>query len=85
MTEDRSIEISCQEVWREISNYIDGGIDPDLRTSMQQHFERCAHCKAILDGTNNVIELVGDGRSFSLPTGFSERLRNRISRNKAGD
>ena len=80
MTDNRSFEISCQEVWREISNFIDADIDPDLRYRMLQHFHKCAHCTAILDGARNVIELMGDGRSFPLPAGFSERLRSRIAR-----
>jgi anti-sigma factor (TIGR02949 family) len=85
LAEDSTIQINCQEVWREISNYIDGDINPELRNRMRQHLEGCAHCTAILDGANNVIRLVADGRSFSLPAGFSERLRNRIARNKDGD
>ena len=80
MSENRSIEISCEEVWRELSNYIEGETDPELRARMQDHFQQCAHCTAVLDGANNVIRLVGDGRSFALPSGFSERLHNRISR-----
>ena len=71
-------EISCLEVWREISNYIEGEIDPVLRMRMEEHFKECEHCTAILDGTRNVLHLVGDGKSFELPTGFSERLRKRL-------
>jgi hypothetical protein len=72
------IEISCVEVWRELSNYIDGGIDPELRRRMQVHFEGCNHCSAVLDGTKNVLRLVGDGRAFDLPEGFSDRLKERL-------
>ena len=45
------IEISCLEVWREISNYIDGDVDAELRARMESHFRVCAHCKAVIDGT----------------------------------
>ena len=84
MAENRSIEISCQEVWRELSNYVDRDLDRDLALRMRQHFRGCAHCTAILDGTQNVIRLIGDGRSFALPVGFSDRLRKRLSGVKAG-
>ena len=84
MTEHRSIEISCEEVWRELSRYIDRDLDRDLATRMQEHFRRCAHCTAILEGTQNVIRLIADGRSFALPAGFSDRLRQRLSGAKAG-
>ena len=74
----RVIEISCLEVWREISNYIDGEIDAELRARMEAHFKVCAHCKAIFDGTKNVVKLVGDGVEYQMPEGFSERLYSKI-------
>ena len=72
------IEISCVEVWREISNYIDGTIDPELLARMEAHFKVCAHCKAVVDGTRNVVKLVADGVEYQLPNGFSQRLYSRI-------
>lgn len=72
------IEISCSEVWRELSNYIDDGVDAELRARMEAHFKVCAHCTAILDGMRNVVKLVGDGVEYQLPAGFSERLYNKI-------
>ena len=74
----RSIEISCVEVWREISNYLDGEVSAELRDRMEAHFEVCKHCTAVLDGTRNVVQLVGDGRVFPMPQGFSERLYKKI-------
>jgi anti-sigma factor RsiW len=79
------IEISCVHVWREISNYVDGEIDPELRRRMEEHFKGCEHCSAILDGTKDVVRLVGDGRAFELPAGFSERLKGRIEKEIEGD
>ena len=72
------IEISCAEVWREISNYLDGEMSAELRERMAAHFEVCAHCTAVLEGTQNVVGLVGDGRVFQVPEGFSKRLYERI-------
>ena len=72
------IEISCLEVWREISNYIDGDLDAELRARMEAHFKVCAHCKAVVDGTRNVVKLVADGVEYDLPNGFSQRLYNKI-------
>lgn len=72
------IEISCVEVWREISNYLENEVDPELRRRMEDHFRVCEHCTAILDGTRNVVRLVADGKVYDLPRGFSERLRKRI-------
>ena len=72
------IEISCLEVWREISNYIDNDVGPELRARMEAHFKVCAHCTAVLDGTRNVVKLVGDCMEYQLPEGFGRRLFDKI-------
>ena len=72
------IEISCLEVWREISNYIEDDVDAELRARMEAHFKVCAHCTAVLDGMRNIVKLVGDGVEYQVPDGFSQRLYNKI-------
>ncbi len=72
------IEISCLEVWQEISNFLDGEVDAELRSRMETHFKGCAHCRAILDGTRNVVKLIGDGVEYQVPEGFSKRLYSKI-------
>jgi anti-sigma factor RsiW len=74
------IEISCVDVWREISNYVDGDLDPALRERIAAHLKSCTHCSAIVDGTRNVVRLVGDGKGFDLPQGFSQRLKQRLAK-----
>ncbi len=78
------VEISCLEVWRELSNYIDDDVHPELRHRMEEHFKGCAHCSAILDGSRNVVHLVGDGHSFPLPpsTRLYDKLRADLARRK---
>jgi len=71
--------MSCREIWREISNYLDDDIDPALKARMEVHFAQCRHCSVLLDSVHNVIVLTGDGRSFTLPAGFSQRLRRRLT------
>jgi predicted DNA-binding protein (UPF0251 family) len=72
------VEISCVEVWREISNFLDGSVDPELRARMEAHFAVCSNCKAVLDGTKNVVKLIGDEQAFDAPAGFSVRLFSKL-------
>lgn len=74
----QNIEISCVEVWQLVSDYIDGDLHPELRERIEAHLRVCKHCTAIMDGANNVVRLVADGRSFDLPAGFSERLYSKL-------
>ena len=73
------IEISCTEVWREISNYIDDAVDPELRARIEAHFKVCKHCTAVLDGTRNVVKLVADEAEFEVPVEFGSRLYSRLN------
>jgi hypothetical protein len=74
------VQISCEEVWREISNYLEDEISAELRATMQEHFKGCRHCAVVLDGTRNVVRLVGAAGAFELPAGLSDRLYRKLNR-----
>jgi len=78
-----TIEIECAEVWRQISSYLDDEVDPGLRATMAAHFKGCAHCSAVLDGTRNVLKLVGDERAFEISSGVSERFYQKLKNHLA--
>jgi Putative zinc-finger len=70
--------VSCQEVWREISNYLDDQVEPGLRAAMEEHIRGCKRCTAVLDGARNVIQLYADERMVEVPLGFDRRLQRRL-------
>jgi hypothetical protein len=72
------VVLNCKEVRRQISNYLDDDISPEMRAALEAHLAQCKHCTAILDGTHNVIVLIADDRAFPLPVGFSTRLHERL-------
>ena len=62
--------MNCEQVWREISNYVDGEVEAGLRSTMDEHFRGCEKCKSVLEGTQNVIRLYGDERMMEAPAGL---------------
>ena len=38
--------VSCEEVWREILNYLEGEVHASLRAAMEDHLRGCKHCCA---------------------------------------
>lgn len=76
--------VKCEEVWREVSNYLEGDVSPDLRAAIDEHVRGCKHCTAVLDGTRNVVQLYGDERMLEVPLGFSHRLHRRLEDNMPG-
>jgi putative zinc finger protein len=70
--------VQCADVWREISNYLDGEVDSQMRAALEEHFRGCKHCTAVVDGARNVVRLYGDERMLEVPLGFSQRLHRRL-------
>jgi predicted anti-sigma-YlaC factor YlaD len=71
-------EITCQEVRRELSNYMEEDVGPALRARIEAHVRACGGCRAVYDGVRNILRLVGGGEVLELPQGFSQRLLHRI-------
>ncbi|HKH98594.1 MAG TPA: zf-HC2 domain-containing protein [Candidatus Sulfotelmatobacter sp.] len=71
--------VNCEQVWREISNYVDGEVDSGLRAAMDEHFHTCVRCASVLAGTRNVIQLYGDERMIEAPAGFGRRLEKKLA------
>jgi hypothetical protein len=73
--------VRCEDVWREVSNYLDGELDSGLRAAIEEHVRGCKRCTAVIDGTRNVIQIYGDERMVEVPLGFSRRLHQRLEGN----
>jgi hypothetical protein len=73
------VNVSCEQVWREISNYLEGDVDAGLRSAMDEHFRTCKKCVSVLEGTRNVIQLYSDERMIDVPSGFGQRLERRLA------
>jgi anti-sigma factor (TIGR02949 family) len=75
---NRTADISCLEVIRELSNYLDDDLDASLRNRIVAHLRECAHCSAIYDGMRNIVHLISDDRVVEMPEGFGKRLYERF-------
>ena len=72
------IEIDCYQVRRELSDYVEGDLTPQLRLRIEEHLQTCNHCRAVYDGLRNIVGLLGDEEVIELPEGFSQRLYKRL-------
>ena len=72
--------MNCEQVRREVSNYLDGDVDAALHSSMDDHFRTCKRCASVLAGTRNVVQLYGDERMLEVPAGFSQRLEKGLEK-----
>ena len=79
LTNQLQVEITCRQVWKQISAYLEGDVPAGLRERIERHISNCHHCRAIMDGTKNTVTLVADERAFELPAKTSRRLYAKLS------
>jgi Putative zinc-finger/Protein of unknown function (DUF2889) len=70
--------VSCEEIRRELSNYIDDDITPGLRAQIDEHLSHCKCCTVLTDTLRKTLLIVGDDRVFEIPLGYSERLHKAL-------
>ena len=72
------VEIDCHQVRRELSDYLESDLTPQLRLQIEDHLQSCSHCRAVYDGLRDVVRLLSDEKAIELPEGFSRRLYRRL-------
>ena len=70
--------MNCEELLRELSNYIDQALSPDLFLKMQAHFRACESCAATLETTLGVVQALNDDQLMNVPPGYSARLYKKL-------
>jgi len=75
--------LNCKGVIRELSNYIDGDLDPGLKTELERHLNHCEDCTMIVDQTKKSIEILCDSKPVELPSDVRSRLHAAL-REKTG-
>ena len=82
--------VNCEEVWREISNYLEDEIDPGLRTAMDGLFQRAARLSRIELGPpqdvigRNTVSALRSGWVYGY-VGLVEGLVTRIKKQLGAD
>lgn len=72
--------VTCAQVLKELSNYIDEDVDPQIRAEIEKHLRGCRRCSVLLDSTRKTLRIVGDDRVFEVPAGYSERLHRFLTK-----
>ncbi len=70
--------MNCNEVIRELSNFIDGDLDAALKQELESHFRDCAECKLVVDQTKKTVEIFCDSEPVELPGEVRNRLHEAL-------
>ena len=72
--------LTCKKAINQISGYLEGDLDEELKQVLEAHLIKCHHCHAVFDTTRKTIELYCDGKLFPLPDEVHNRLHEALRR-----
>jgi anti-sigma factor RsiW len=72
--------LSCRNVIRELSNYIDGDLDASMKREIEAHIRECKECRVIVDQTKLTVDIFCDSQLVELPADVRERLHQALRR-----
>lgn len=72
--------LNCKDCIQQISSYLEGEMEPELKRHLEEHLKRCHHCHVVFDSTRKMIELYCDGKLFPLPAEVRDHLHQALRR-----
>ncbi len=66
--------MTCKEVIRKLSEYLDGELDPLLAEQLTRHLEHCEDCGLVVDTTRKTIEMYCNAEPAPLPDEVQKQL-----------
>lgn len=70
--------MNCKGVVEQLSNYLDGELDPALAEELCRHLEACEDCRVVVDTCRKTIQIYCKCEPLPLPTGVRERLERAL-------
>jgi len=66
--------LNCKGVIRELSNYIDGALDPIVVQEIERHLAHCEDCTMLLDQTRKTIDIFCGSKKVELTSEARTRI-----------
>jgi hypothetical protein len=70
--------VKCNDFLKELNEYLDGEIDVQLKTELEEHLQWCHDCFVVCNTTRKTIEIYKDNDVYPLPEPIREKLHQAI-------
>ena len=70
--------MKCKDLIREISDYLDGALEPGVLAELERHLEHCDDCRLVVDTTRKTIQVFCNSEPAPLDTDTRERLHKAL-------
>jgi anti-sigma factor RsiW len=80
MREAMAEKKECNHLLHELSEYIDGTLEPELCLELEKHLATCDNCRIVVNTTRKTIELYQEtGEEVQMPEAVRRRLFERLN------
>ena len=70
--------MNCKKVILELSSYLDGILDSDMRSDLELHLSRCTDCRLVVDTCRKTIQIFCNSDPVPLPEDVRHRLHSAL-------
>ena len=70
--------MKCKDLLKELNEYLDGDIDVQLKTELEEHLQWCHNCFVVCNTTRKTIEIYRDNDVYPLPEPIRDKLHQAI-------
>jgi anti-sigma factor RsiW len=70
--------VNCSDFLKELTDYLDEGLDARTRAELEEHLQWCHNCFVICNTTKKTIEIYRDSKLYELPDDLRTRLHSAI-------
>jgi hypothetical protein len=75
--------LTCKDFLKELSDYLDNSVDPEVRRELQEHVNECPNCWVVVDTTQKTLKVFKDTEPQELPPQVHDRLIDALGRKMA--
>ena len=75
--------LTCKEFLHEVSDYLDEGIDAELKAKLEKHVTECPNCWVIFDTLKKTIQIYKGMDAVPIPADVENRLMRALERKMA--
>jgi len=70
--------VNCKKVVQELTSYLDGVLDSEMRADLELHLSRCTDCRVVVDTTRKTIQIFCNSEPVPLPEDVRKRLHTAL-------
>ena len=72
--------LTCKDFLRDLNEYLDEGLDPEIRAKVETHINECPNCWVVADTTRKTIRIYKGMDPHPIPQDIEARLLEALER-----